>query len=244
MKDRCDRIKDMIPAYVCGELEANEAEAVRSHIEECPDCKKEYDMMLGMENALSFAEYEAPSELHSEIMRAVNKECRKNKQKAIFVKRISVMAAAAAVVVLMINVLPNIIKDNAGSTVNEFVVNEKTYLFDAVDYDYRTEDYLTLSESSLSSFCGEWMIPLENGNSAVLKINNDMSAEVCIIDKYGMENYYDGIITLTGEGSARMTQSDGELSFTAVLEIFIKNGKLCINVKYGKLPFTENLGGL
>jgi hypothetical protein len=244
MKDKCEIIKDLIPAFVCGELEASEAETVISHIEDCPDCKKEYDMMLGMENAISLAEYEAPSELHSEIMSAVNKERRKNKQKAKFVKRISVVAAAAAVVVLMINVIPNIINEGSGNASNELIVNEKTYIFDAVGSDGRTEDYVPLSESSIESFCGEWTIPLENGNRAVLKINDDMSAEVCIIDKYGIEIYYDGIITLAGEGSAHMTQSDGRLSFDASLEMFIKDGRLCINIKRGVLPFADNYGGL
>jgi len=244
MKYECEKIKDLIPMLICEELDADEARKVKAHIEECPECRREYDMMLGMENALSEAEYEAPSELHSAIMSAVNRERRKDKKIKTFVKRMSVIAATAAVVALIINVIPGVIRENGNKT-EEFIVNEKRYLFvDAEAPNGSSESYVPLSNETIGAFCGEWAIPLTNGNNAVLKINEDMSAEVCIVDKYGIEIYYDGTITLDASGNARMTQSDGEVSYSALIEMFIKDGSLCINVKRGQLPFTENHGGV
>ncbi len=67
----CDRIKSELSAYRDGALDCDTASAVDLHLENCLDCKKDYEELCVMANMSSFAQVDMPQGLHDKIMERV-----------------------------------------------------------------------------------------------------------------------------------------------------------------------------
>ena len=153
-------------------------------------------------------------------------------------------AVAASVLIMIMAVVPGLMKiiDNSSKEeIHIFEKTENTIVFDPVSASGSVEDYAELNNETASAFCREWKYVTESGYTVTIKINSDLSVEMCIRNKFGLENWYDGSAKIIDSGVVELTQSDGITDFRAELEMFIKNGTLCINLISGNMPL-ENIG--
>ena len=107
MKD-CEKALELLNQYIDGELNEDDTEFVRAHIENCPDCKKAYEELLGIEKMFDEATEDAPTELCEAVMTKIHA------QKAMIAKRrkftkIFGGTAVAAVVSLTVLASPAIL---------------------------------------------------------------------------------------------------------------------------------------
>ena len=70
---RCEGFLESLSAYLDGELEAAEAEKVEKHIENCPECRELFDRLSSVSEEVKGLGVEIPADLHSQIMRSVDK---------------------------------------------------------------------------------------------------------------------------------------------------------------------------
>lgn len=91
----CEKILDLINQYIDGELNEDDAEFVRAHIDNCPDCKKAYDELSKIEKMFENAAEEAPAELCEAVMTKIKSE--KTARKIRFTKMFGGIAVAAAI---------------------------------------------------------------------------------------------------------------------------------------------------
>ena len=71
-----------------------------------------------------------------------------------------------------------------------------------------------------------------------MQVYEDGSVVVCIEDRFGLENYYDGSLTFEN-GKVYLDQSDGNSVCHATVEMAIKSGRLYMDVVKGSTPWIE-----
>lgn len=74
----CDRVREDISAYLDGELEANDAEKIRNHIESCNDCRELLEHFSDISLCVRQT-VDIPDDLHLKIMESVNAQKAKEK---------------------------------------------------------------------------------------------------------------------------------------------------------------------
>ncbi|MBR4295288.1 MAG: zf-HC2 domain-containing protein [Clostridia bacterium] len=74
----CDRVREDISAYLDGELEANDAEKIRNHIESCNDCRELLEHFSDISLCVRQT-VDIPDDLHLKIMESVNVQKAKEK---------------------------------------------------------------------------------------------------------------------------------------------------------------------
>ncbi len=77
----CGIFSELISAYLDGELEASVSEKVKSHMESCSECRKYYKKLLKLSSDISLCRDEPPHDLHGYIMKSVNAEIKKSREK-------------------------------------------------------------------------------------------------------------------------------------------------------------------
>ena len=242
----CERIRELLFDYIDGELDENTADAVRAHLDGCDKCKKEYREMLGMSEAIRESTVKAPAELHSHIMSGISAE-KKRVKRARLMRNLTAIGGCAAAFVIIVNVLFNMIdgqKDNAP---------EKNDPSDAPSISLKAdnifasagslesggdEETVVLSESTFEQFVGEWKTELKNGTTVIMIISEDRSAVVCIRERNGYETYYDGMIEFKN-GTATISQSDGNEYCIATIKAVKDEGKLYFDIVSGNTPWGE-----
>ena len=244
----CEKIRELLYDYVNGELDAKTSEEIRAHIDTCEECKKEYEFVLGMLDSLNCAEYEAPAELHSVIMSGVAEE-KKRVRRIRLIKKLTAIGASAAVFALVVNAVLTALKpfdkapespspnENDNSQVQSIVLSADTVFVSKQDSEYN-DDMLTQSDAY--KFVGEWNSQLSDGTEVTMRINEDLSVDVCVKNAKGIENYYDGTLTFSN-GKATLSQSDGNVYCKAVIEMCISEGKLFMDIVSGSTPWKEAL---
>ncbi|MBQ8259451.1 MAG: zf-HC2 domain-containing protein [Clostridia bacterium] len=73
----CKRFRLMADEYIEGELTAAEMREFEAHIAECEDCRKEFEELRALKEAIRSAEEEMPEGLHSRIMASIEAEPKK-----------------------------------------------------------------------------------------------------------------------------------------------------------------------
>ena len=65
----CEEIKNLMDAYLDGELDPITSQKVEQHLPDCPKCEQAYEMETAMAHAISQAApyYKAPLELRERI---------------------------------------------------------------------------------------------------------------------------------------------------------------------------------
>lgn len=238
----CEKIRELLFEYVNGELDATSAKEVEEHIAECESCKNEYELLLGMSEAINEAAYEAPSELHGVIMSGIAAE-KKRMRRARLIKNLTAIGASAAAFVIVINVIFGNLDRAMDKGQNTPDQDEMPSIVLKSDNIFTTESATTgemveLSQSTASRFVGEWTTELKNGKTVTMWINEDLSVVVCVKEKNGNEIYYDGMLEFDEMGIV-LSQSDGNESFKATIEMVIDNGELFFDVVSGKTPWGE-----
>ncbi len=241
----CENIKERLFEYINGELDEIEYKNISDHLKECESCREEYEMLLGMSEAINDAQYEAPQKLHTSVMKKVRREKIKE-----IVKRSAARAAlvAACVAVVIISVRNFVPKFEGGSSEkpnkdetnpvqrpSENVNIKADNLFElsggsVVDTDH----WLTAANYDL--FVGTWKTELDRGYSLTMEINGDCSVVVCIENDHGIKNYFDGKLEFKGNRVV-LSQSDGVDDFYGVIKAGIKNGILHFDLVSGNTPW-------
>lgn len=236
----CGRICELMMEYVNGELDKATADEIRSHIEICDDCKKEYELALGMSEAIKGAVFEAPSDLHGKIMSAVGNEKRRQRR-AKLIKNLTAIGAGAAAFVIVIS----IISENSMKSTSDKQSNSEENKQNAIvlnhDNVFKPQSAITdktveLSASTAELFVGEWKSELGNGGSVTMWISEDTSVTVCVRDKNGFETYYDGMLEFTKDGII-LSQSDGNRNCRAMIDAVITSGRLYFDIVSGSTPW-------
>lgn len=70
-REECGEFLESLSAYLDGELTAGEAEKIRSHIDNCAECRAVYERLAALSADIKSIETEIPEELHGRIMNAV-----------------------------------------------------------------------------------------------------------------------------------------------------------------------------
>ena len=238
----CNKACELMMEYVAGELDKATAEEIRMHIDACDECKKEYELALGMSEAIENAAFDAPAELHGEIMTAIRNE-KKRQRRARLIRTLTAIGASAAAFVIIINVISdNISKQNADKAPNS-EINVQDGIIMNSDNVFKpqtsvTSETVELSASTVDRFVGEWKTSLTDGRTVTMYINDDSSVVVCIRYGDGVEVYYDGMLEFTKNGIV-LSQSDGNENCRAVIDAVIKSGRLYFDIVSGDTPWGK-----
>ena len=98
----CEKVLDMLNEYIDGELDANNAALVRSHIENCPECREALEALKKIEQLLDESTEEAPEALCDRVMERVRAEKTASRKKIVFMRRLGIIAAAAVICLAVI----------------------------------------------------------------------------------------------------------------------------------------------
>lgn len=90
----CKKFRLMADEYIEGELTAAEMREFEAHIAECEDCRKEFEELRALKEAIRSAEEEMPEGLHSRIMASIESEPKKKpRRKAAFFRGAAISVA-------------------------------------------------------------------------------------------------------------------------------------------------------
>jgi anti-sigma factor (TIGR02949 family) len=95
----CETVRDMLGAYVDGELDANAEFQLRAHLAECPQCPDAYSRLRSLQQAMKTGDlyYSAPQELEARIRNSLGSARRPRTRDRPFFQ--NWMAIAASVLV-------------------------------------------------------------------------------------------------------------------------------------------------
>lgn len=103
---KCEDCRELLWAYLEGELHEEESAEIERHLAECADCRKELDVQQEIRKSLQcLPDKELPEGYHGELMQKLQREAAPNvvsfpmKKKAPKWKHLSMIAAAVLVVV-------------------------------------------------------------------------------------------------------------------------------------------------
>ena len=90
----CQKFRLMADEYIEGELTAAEMREFEAHIAECEECRKEFEELRALKEAIRSAEEEMPEGLHSRIMASIEAEPKKKpRRKAAFFRGAAISVA-------------------------------------------------------------------------------------------------------------------------------------------------------
>ncbi|MDK2990892.1 MAG: hypothetical protein PWP48_125 [Clostridiales bacterium] len=90
----CDKVKELLPLYIDGELSDDEMKAVSEHLADCPQCMEEYEQSKNIAAACKDLGFPAPPPDYKErVIAAVEKDSKKQR-KGMFGAAAAVIAAA------------------------------------------------------------------------------------------------------------------------------------------------------
>lgn len=245
---KCNEICEILYDYINGELDSETEKTVKEHIEVCDSCKKEYELLLGMSEAVNAAQYEAPSELHAMVMSAIKQEKRNEKRRR-FIKTLATLSASAAAFVIVVNVILSGIGKFINKAPNDSASDSALSIVEKADNVFykdsngNTPDSngkaIELSAETVSKFTGIWECTLDDGKKITIEIDQELSVVVCVENKNGVKNYYDGTLEIGENGKITLSQSDGNVNLRATVEMAISNGKLFVDILSGSTPWGE-----
>lgn len=171
----CEKTLELLNEYIDGELGESEALFVRSHLEECEDCRKIYEELVAVDALFEGAKVEAPGELLEGVMSKVREE--KTRKRARFLRVGTSVAAAAVVLTVFSSPLIMTIANKGASRSEaedcvmapaEEILDNKAEVLDRVEIQTAVGDY-TYGEALEKSESEELTLfpNLEEGNEYV-----------------------------------------------------------------------------
>jgi predicted anti-sigma-YlaC factor YlaD len=101
---KCKKIKKLISKYFDGVLQQEEKDILFSHIEQCSNCKLEFDVLSKFFNNLpEYKDVELQTSLKSRIFAKI--EEKQNKKFVVWKKFVPVLAPISALVILLITTI-------------------------------------------------------------------------------------------------------------------------------------------
>lgn len=103
MKERCDKIRELLSPFLDGELAPEEKELVENHLIECEACQQEFARLKELDEAVSQIEVEEPShEFHPRLIHTLSKEYAKRRKRRSFLIQLAPLAAAASILFVVL----------------------------------------------------------------------------------------------------------------------------------------------
>ncbi len=110
MNEDCKHVKSALPLYIDGQLEEEEAKIIKTHLEVCENCRKDYEFHLGiMKETRKLPEIFPSAQFESKLQDAIEKEKEKKrfmpKKRYRFVSGVAAIAAALVIAFVGVNKL-------------------------------------------------------------------------------------------------------------------------------------------
>lgn len=142
----CEKIRKLLPLYVDSMLSDKETDEVIKHLDECPDCKSEYNYLRAIiGTAKEIPERELSSDFHKNLMEKVKIKAHKKKKSYITLRHISAGIAAAAVIAISFVALGEINDPKEMELTDQFITSRLSDEPIQKDADKLT-DYSSASE--------------------------------------------------------------------------------------------------
>jgi predicted anti-sigma-YlaC factor YlaD len=123
---KCKKIKKLISKYFDGVLQREEKDMLFSHIEQCRNCKLEFDVLSKFFNNLpEYKDVELQTSLESRIFAKIEEQ--QNKKFVVWKKFVPVLAPISALVILLIATI------NPCKNVNSYKENYSLYPQEDID---------------------------------------------------------------------------------------------------------------
>ena len=101
----CEKYEELISRLIDEDLTDEESSQLQQHMAECEECRKLYDYMFGISEAMDESLEELPEGLHENIMAQVNRAATIQKNRVRTSKIIRLVTGTAAVAVLVAGVV-------------------------------------------------------------------------------------------------------------------------------------------
>ncbi|MCF7740299.1 MAG: zf-HC2 domain-containing protein [Candidatus Marinimicrobia bacterium] len=180
----CKNIRDLIPLYIDENLSDEKNEKVKSHLEECGECRRYYQEMADLVDNISEQDFNIAQDYKNRLRVAVNEKIHKKKNRKFGLG----LATAITTAVLLVAVLWTGLNDKNSAwqqskiTMEEIKIDEKYY-----------DAYLSLSTNRYYGFEeSDLYLPDEELEIDVSDI------AYSLIETRGTESFND-IVALTGE---------------------------------------------
>ena len=89
----CDRVSELLDAYLDGTLTPEETQKVTTHLDSCPECRAAFFLEKQLREDIADAAPEVPASLHGRILNAVGAEASPKKSRRYHWGRIAGLAA-------------------------------------------------------------------------------------------------------------------------------------------------------
>jgi predicted anti-sigma-YlaC factor YlaD len=124
---KCKKIKKFISKYFDGALQQEEKDMLFSHIEQCSNCKLEFEILSKIYNNLpEYKDVELQTSLESRIFAKI--EEKQNKKFVVWKKFVPVLAPISALAILLITTI------NPCKNVNSYKENYSLYPQEDIDF--------------------------------------------------------------------------------------------------------------
>ncbi len=140
----CKNFRLMADEYIEGELTAAEMSEFEAHIAECEECRKEFEELRALKEAIRSAEEEMPEGLHSRIMESIKAEPKEKPRRKVAFFRGAAISVACVMLCLSATLAITLIPMWRSGTGGEGVPKDPDY---AITEECNTE---MKSESALS----------------------------------------------------------------------------------------------
>jgi predicted anti-sigma-YlaC factor YlaD len=123
---KCKKIKKLISKYFDSALQQEEKDMLFSHIEQCSNCKLEFEILSKIYNNLpEYKDVELQTSLESRIFAKIEEQ--QNKKLVVWKKFVPVLAPISALVILLITTI------NPCKNVNSYKENYSLYPQEDID---------------------------------------------------------------------------------------------------------------
>lgn len=102
----CKQVEALIPDFICGDLEGDELDIVRIHIEECSDCAKAAELFKSTIFLIKESAYTPPEEIEINVKNRITEYNKRQKIVRLAMRYTAVAAVAAIILSVTLSRLP------------------------------------------------------------------------------------------------------------------------------------------
>jgi hypothetical protein len=170
----CREIKEMLSEYIDGECE--KASEVSEHLENCEECKKEYDALLKLREDFKGFVPKSECSLADSVIAEIRRETFPQKKTPFIFRHIGLVASLVVIVTVAILALPKTENTKFNSVSESPEESEKVYAFYSAPEDAVAEEIpLPKAEASPESALEEnFLIKKESSSYAVSEPTYDI----------------------------------------------------------------------
>lgn len=164
----CFEVKELLSEYIDGECE--KSAEITEHLENCKDCKKEYEELLKLKASFKVFVPRSERSLADSVISEIRRETFPEKKIPFIFRHIGLVASLAIIVTVAILALPK--TENAEKSMKDAPApseeSEEVYIFESVKKEsaennsFATEEILTEPEYADISKSEEYLVPTDD----------------------------------------------------------------------------------